>query len=447
MDTLDHMVLPSDSPLAESKRSFGSMILAYCVALPLFGRAVFPLVRDKEHISLASSFTDPQIVATYLAAAVVMIGLWTTSNQSTQSNRGRAGLIFMFFVAACLASSFGSNFPLLAVWRSFEIVVLGLWAIAMIRNVATSGDLFQAIRAFYAVSVGILLGVLIGLVINPSGAWAVEGEIARLTGSTGYSINSNDIGTIAAVLAVGSFLRAVERGSVKFLIATAMFIGVCYLSYSRASYIALAIGFVAATAMLGRLAGRRMIAFFVSFCAVLCVVAVVLVSHEVRGYLLFLMTRGYEAQNVESLGGRVQLWELGLKVFGAHPFFGTGYGTYPEGLQGGHFHNVIIELLVTTGTVGTVAYAAFLLAMISAIKGAIRRTSRNAAAERISAADLVTIPIIIITANGATSGAAHYSWDLLGLISVAVSASALLSRQGIASEQRQLQMRFSNLLR
>jgi O-antigen ligase len=447
MDTLEHMLLPIDSPLAESKRSFGSMILAYCIALPLFGRAVFPLARDKEHISLASSFTDPQIVATYLAAAVVTIGLCTISNHSMQAKRGRLGLMFMLFVAACLASSFGSNFPLLAVWRSFEIFVLGLWLIVMIRNAANTGDFSQAIRAFYAVSIGILLGVLIGLIINPSGAWAVEGEIARLTGTTGYSINSNDIGTIAAVLAVGSFLRAVERGRVKFFVATALFIGVCYLSYSRASYIALAIGFVAATAMLGRVAGRRVIAFFITLSVVLCIVAIVLVSHEVRGYLLFLMTRGYEAQNVESLGGRVQLWELGLKVFGAHPFLGTGYGTYPEGLQGGHFHNVIIELLVTTGAVGTFAYIAFLLTLIAVIKGAIRRTNRNAATERISAADLVTIPIIIITANGATSGAAHYSWDLLGLVSVAVSANTFMSKQGIANERRSAQMRFSNLLR
>jgi len=37
---------------ATTPRTLGSVIVAYCIALPLFGRAVFPLARDKAHIPM-----------------------------------------------------------------------------------------------------------------------------------------------------------------------------------------------------------------------------------------------------------------------------------------------------------------------------------------------------------------------------------------------------------
>jgi O-antigen ligase len=425
----------------------GSALLAYCIALPLFGRAVFPLARDKAHITLASSFTDPQIVATYLMAAVVMVRIFTATKPFQQMDRGRVTRMFMLFVSVCLASTFGSRFPLFSIWRCFEVFLLGVWAIVMIRDTARAGDPSKAIRAFYGISVAILAGVFVGLVINPSGAWSMEGDVARLTGTTGYSINPNDIGAIAAVIAVGCYVRAVERGSLKYVAATVWFVVVCYLSHSRASYIALTLGFVVATVMLGRLAHRRVLILMTGLGAILSVGIVALVSNGARNFLLFLMTRGHESENLESLGGRLQLWEFGLKVFKEHPYLGTGYGTYPEGLEGGHFHNVFIELLVTTGMVGAVSYILFLLTMIAAIRRSIGRTNPQLAADRIAAADLVTIPAVIIAANGATAGAAYYSWDLLGLVSVAVAASALMPKSRARTREHPVKTAYSNLLR
>ncbi len=434
--------------MTESPRSMGSVVFAYCIALPLFGRAVFPLARDKAHITLASSFIDPQIAATYLVAAIVTLRLCTASSPKKQMNRGRAIQMFMLFVAACLVSSSGSRFPLFSIWRSFEVILLSLWAVVMTRDTSAASDPSRTIRAFYAISVAILAGVFVGLIINPSGAWSLEGNVARLTGTTGYSINPNDIGAIAAIIGVGCYVRAVERESLRYAVATALFIVVCYLSYSRASYIALATGLAVATVVLGRLAHRRAIIFLVSFGTILSIGAAALVSSRVRGFFVFLMTRGHETENLESLGGRLQLWEFGLKIFIQHPYLGTGYGTYPEGLEGGHFHNVFIELLVTTGIVGTASYIAFLITLITAIKRSIGSMNTQIVSERIIAADLVTIPTVIIVANGATAGAAYYSWDMLGLVSVAVASRLLSSvRRGIGSERSVAQMPFSNLLR
>jgi len=439
------------SRLAESPRTVGSVILAYSIALPLFGRAVFPLVRDKANITFISSLSDPQIVATYLLGAVLIFSVVTAGNLFGQVHRGLLVRMLVLFVAACLASSLNSRVPLFSIWRSFEVALLTLWAFVMIRDASVASDPSRAIRAFYWISVAILIGVLIGLVINPSGAWILEGDVARLVGTTGYSINPNDIGAIAAVITVGCYVRAVERASLIYAVAAASFLVVCYISYSRGSFIALAVGLAAATVMLGRQARRRAMLYSMGVCAALAVGAVALVSHEVRDFFVFLMTRGHETENLESLGGRLQLWEFGLQTFRENPVLGTGYGTYPEGLEGGHFHNVFIELLVTTGIVGTAAYAAFLVTLIATTGKSIGRTNPQVVAERVIAADLVTIPAVIIVANGATAGAAYYSWDLLGLVSVAVASSLLMSSRNKSTDtgggERVAQMPFSNLLR
>ena len=88
------------------------------------------------------------------------------------------------------------------------------------------------------------------------------------------------------------------------------------------------------------------------------------------------MTRGHETGGRRVTGRAIAA--LGIRpenIFNQHPYLGTGYGTYPEGLEGGHFHNVFIELLVTTGMVGTLFYAAFLAVLFVTAKKAIRRTS------------------------------------------------------------------------
>jgi hypothetical protein len=60
---------------------------------------------------------------------------------------------------------------------------------------------------------------------------------------------------------------------------------------------------------------------------------------------------------------------------------------------------------------------------------------------------LVTIPAVIIVSNGASAGAAYFSWDLLGLMSVAVSSSVLFARSHAGGAVPAAQMPFGNLLR
>jgi hypothetical protein len=89
---------------------------------------------------------------------------------------------------------------------------------------------------------------------------------------------------------------------------------------------------------------------------------------------------------------------------------------------------------------------AFLITSFAATMKWLSRANPHVVGERIIAADLLTIPVVIIVANGASAGAAYYSWDLLGLVSVVVASSTLLLRRATSDEPRPAVMPFTNLL-
>ncbi|HEY5039126.1 MAG TPA: O-antigen ligase family protein [bacterium] len=87
------------------------------------------------------------------------------------------------------------------------------------------------------------------------------------------------------------------------------------------------------------------------------------------GWLLW--QRGLQSWLLAAFSMRLKLWGAALTLFGQHPFFGTGLGTFGEAYQltgldlgtGARFaHNLFFQLLVETGLVGT---AIFLIALVS----------------------------------------------------------------------------------
>ena len=73
--------------------------------------------------------------------------------------------------------------------------------------------------------------------------------------------------------------------------------------------------------------------------------------------------RGLHHWNISSFSGRVGLWNHAFQLFLQHPLFGSGLGTFGEAYQQAGFpldsgaskfaHNVLLQLLVETGLVGT----------------------------------------------------------------------------------------------
>jgi O-antigen ligase len=116
------------------------------------------------------------------------------------------------------------------------------------------------------------------------------------------------------------------------------------------------------------------------------------------------------------LSGRSEMWPLGLSLFQEQPILGYGLGA-SQGLieanswlfvesQGSHFHNSYLTVLVETGIVGFLVFAALIaVALINGfvkVQGAIRRTSEHWAA--------LALPWVIVA--GALGHALFETWLL-----------------------------------
>jgi O-antigen ligase len=125
---------------------------------------------------------------------------------------------------------------------------------------------------------------------------------------------------------------------------------------------------------------------------------------------------------------------------------GSGYETYPENIENGHFHNMFIEVIVTTGLAGLLPFVGFILGGLSRVLVASRATGEDA--ERsLASLDLLVISIALIVANMTGAGASHYSWDLLGFCTVAVSARSVLANARPSHAQGTSSLRFGNILK
>jgi O-antigen ligase len=75
--------------------------------------------------------------------------------------------------------------------------------------------------------------------------------------------------------------------------------------------------------------------------------------------------------------GRISLWLTGWEVFRMRPLLGWGLADHTQLIEAhrrpdatfhaGHFHNNLVQVAVSTGTVGLVAYVVFHLALLRAL--------------------------------------------------------------------------------
>ena len=130
---------------------------------------------------------------------------------------------------------------------------------------------------------------------------------------------------------------------------------------------------------------------------------------------------GHDEANIRSLDGRVSIWTEALEAFEQSPLFGSGYATYPMHITGGgHFHNMFIELAVTTGLLGIIPIL-ILFALLSArLVKLFQNIPVNAVSYPIESLDAFLIGTVVIVSEMTTAGAAYYSWQMIGIVVLAV---------------------------
>lgn len=205
-------------------------------------------------------------------------------------------------------------------------------------------------------------GVLISaevLWIFADGRAVLNGELNKADIFTGWGI-SNNIGAAIAMMMPGcGYLAALKKqGWLFLLVETAMF-GAVVLTLSRT---AIAVGlFVlafSAAAAIVKAKGRRKIGLSV-VTAALCAGGIALAAlYPEQVFSIFRDLLHFE----EAGAGRLEIYQNGWQLFQEHPVFGTGFyscnvkwGTTDSFIPG-RWHNTIIQILASCGTVGIIAY-------------------------------------------------------------------------------------------
>lgn len=396
----------------------GLALLVAMFFLPLFARNVFPMVRDKQAITLASSFTDPQMLATYIFALYIVAQLLRYPQAFASLARPPLRLMTLW-AALALVSVAASTFPLFSLWRVTLLLLALAWCALLVARINDADDGAALFSYFYRALMLIQVCVLIGVVLDPAGAWFREASgVNRLRASEGFYIGPNELGVISAVVALGAYARLLLRFRIGWALAGVGALVMCYLTHSRTAYAIVVLGgFALSVAMLQLPTKRFAVLALTSIVAVL-VAGVVVVDHDLRQALVNLITRQQMDSNLNSLGGRTGAWELGWRAFLSSPWIGSGYGTYPGWFYNdvhGHFHNWVVESLVTLGIVGTIPVVVLLLVVVKGVMQTVLGFGRMREGQHLLAADLIVVGVAIVLANQTSSAAAYYSSHMIAL--------------------------------
>lgn len=399
------------------------------VFLPVFGRSLFPMVRDKDSITFQSSFTDPQILGIYMLMAYCLYCLMRQPGSLRHVFTSPLWPLTIFTLVAFASAVVISRAPMYSLWRSAETGVVLLWAALVFSHLKREQSPTKLFVTYYAMSAIMLLGVLVAVAIDPQHAWIHEQhKVDRLETSSTFMMAANTIGVIAALIALATLSRFILLAKVHFLALSLAALTICYGARSRTGFIVFVLGLLVLTGFLLRMPRKRVIASIVGGLGGVLIVGLLLVSPEFTDSVAHTFTRGHSEANIKSLDGRVPLWTEGLKAFDQYPILGSGYGTYPVRLVGrGHFHNMFLELAVTTGVLGLLPIF-ILFGIIGMRLGRLllrNHTYDGTISQSIELLDALLIATVVIISQMTTAAAAYYSWQMIGIVVLAVGLFAI----------------------
>lgn len=410
-------------------RMFGKMTVLYCVVfLPILGRSFFPVVRDTNSITFQSSLTDPQMMGVYI---LWVFCLWFLVKRRSNLRLALSSPFWpltLFVLVAVTSVLTVSRAPMYSLWRSVETCGVLLWGLLVFTRVQEEQSPNKLFTSFYAMSALMLVGVIVALISDPKHAWMREGSnVERLDVTSTVLMGANTIGVIAALLSLAAISRFMVLLKMRYLIIAGIPLALCYAARSRTGFIVLMLGACVLTSVLVRMPNRRMISWIVGILSVVLVLGLLLISPEFADAVAATFTRGHSEANIRSLDGRVSIWTEAFGAFEQSPLFGSGYATYPLHITAGsHFHNMFIELAVTTGLLGLIPILIWFVLLGVRLAKLFQKVPVSAASYPIVSLDALLIGTVVIVSEMTTAGAAYYSWQMIGVVVLAVGLYTIL---------------------
>ena len=269
---------------------------------------------------------------------------------------------WIFFLSWLCLSAIASMVPVYSALTSFSIYAHALFCayiFAKYERVDVFAVIVAAIAVFCAVSFIIYYA-------NPeygrftywlNGERYLSNRMAGITGS------ANNLGRVAAfgLVIVGLYYREFHRYHRLFVPATALTMtAVLIMTNSRSSMAMVVVILAAAYALNWR---RLYLLVLVASLGALALLVLAPFGDQIAG----LISRSGSTEEITSLTGRTAIWDAVLVLSAERPWIGYGYGSsiflLPQneslvGFSVGHAHNLFLQLLLTTGWIGVILFAA-----------------------------------------------------------------------------------------
>jgi len=397
-------------------------VLYSVIFLPILGRSFFPVVRNTNSITFQSSLTDPQILGVYILWACCLWFLVKHPGHLKLACAPPFWPLTLFVLVAASSVLTVSRAPMYSLWRSVETCGVLLWGLLVFAQAREHQSPHKLFASFYAMSALMLVGVIVAVISDPQHAWMREGSnVERLDVTSTFLMGANTIGVIAALLSLAALSRFMVLVKMRYLIVGSISLALCYAARSRTGFIVLVLGVCVLTSVLVQMPTRRVISGIVGILSSALMVGLLLVSPEFADTVASIFTRGHNEANIKSLDGRMSIWTEALEAFEQSPLLGSGYATYPMHITGGgHFHNMFIELAVTTGLLGLIPILILFALLGARLVKLFHNVPVNATSYPIESLDALLIGTVVIVSEVTTAGAAYYSWQMIGIVVLAV---------------------------
>jgi O-antigen ligase len=395
---------------------------------------------------VAPAYTDVLVPWAYVAM-VVTLGLWAMS-MVLRPRPVRLGPAFIWIPAAGLlgVSAIGAFVSIDPKLAAFNVAKLAV-TIALGWYVVNEVDRLERLIVPVLLMVGsqAVIAIIQGATQHAVGLTLLQ-ELRLAPGAPGVSIVATAEGArwiraygltahpniLGGVLAFGLLVIAAAQGtprSTRLVRMTVFGLGVVALAltFSRAAWIAFAIGLVVAIAMLAIRRDRAAVRSWLVAAVTVAVIAVAL-AVPFAPYLAARATiSGPVATEQHSIDERLALSALALRVFADHPLLGTGLGTLPKAMKATEpafafsyqpAHVVLIAAAAETGIAGGLFALALVVAPWLALARARRRWTRSLAAASAGVAAVKVVGLFDFYTWTAAAGRT-WAWILLGLWVVA----------------------------
>lgn len=352
-------------------------------------------------------------------------------------------LLFLYGLSGILTSIFSPT-PMLSAYKATLVIVDVLLAASAIKILDGKADMrLYLANIVYGILAVFLIGSLIGIFIRPHDALLPSGgAIGVILFGTFPVLNANELGFLAAVLAIVSFTRSLKfKGRVKnrplWLAIMTLALVVVFLAQSRTAIVSFvfAAGFI-----LWFAPGYRkytvipivLLFFSIIFVASVGDVTELSVVSSGAEYL----QRGQEESGLRSIKGRANAWTgIGLEMFFDNPLIGHGfdagvrYGGAEYGIKT-HMHNSYFQVLANSGLLGFIPWFIFIIMVSVYITKNFRRNLKNSV-DIASNAHIEVMAVLLVILLRSITGSVMVNHSWAGMLLLALFVYCVLNKNPI----------------